>query len=143
MRVALGQSSRRGGWGGGSQSYQRQKWEPTGSEPTPSPPGPTLVFISTSPNVPRNSISYKITSRPKGARSPIYHHQTFWGPHCCACGFPSVGCWPAVQSGTYWHIYRLGCFFHRICNFWVNRHQISSWHKPKESLQTRQAAQIK
>lgn len=63
MRVALGQSSRRGGWGGGSQGYQRQKWEPTGSEPTPSPPGPTLVFISTSSNVPRNSISYKITSQ--------------------------------------------------------------------------------
>lgn len=32
----------------------------------PSPPGPTLVLISTSSNVPRNSISYKITSRVPG-----------------------------------------------------------------------------
>lgn len=53
----------RGSGEGGAKVTRGRSGNRPGSEPTRSPPGPTLVFISTSPNVPRNSISYKITSQ--------------------------------------------------------------------------------
>lgn len=130
------------------QGPQRQKWKLTQlmprSEPTPSPPGPTLVLISTSSNVPRNSISYKITSRVPGEPEAPFITARLSGDHAAvARGFPSVGCWPMAGREANWHLGRLGYFFHWVCSFWVNRHQVSSLHEPKESLQTCHVAQIK
>lgn len=51
-------------------------------EPTLGPPGPTLVLISTSSNLPRNSIFYKITRQVPREPKPYSSQAASLRTHC-------------------------------------------------------------
>lgn len=60
-------------------------------EPTLGPPGPTLVLISTSSNLPRNSIFYKITRQVPREAQPYSSQPASLRTSLSACGSPPVG----------------------------------------------------
>lgn len=96
MGVALGRSGRRAE-GGARDPRGRSGSLPRSQRAHPGPPGPSLVLISISSNVPRNSISYEITSRVPREPEALFTTARLSGDRAAVpLGFPSLGCWPTV-----------------------------------------------